>query len=139
MYTLYSYWRSTTSYRVRVALNLKGVAYRTEPVDLVAGEQRAEAYARLNPGQGVPTLVLEDGTPLRQSMAILEWLQEVHPSPSILPDDPVARGEGPGSRDGDCHGHSSRQQSARGRQAEGHGAQPGRSDRLDEPLDGAWV
>ncbi|WP_341864224.1 maleylacetoacetate isomerase [Gymnodinialimonas sp. 57CJ19] len=90
---LYTYWRSTTSYRVRVALNLKGIAYEAVPVDLVAGEQRAPDYAVLNPGQGVPTLVLNDGTVLTQSMAILDWLEETHPDPALLPGDAVARAQ----------------------------------------------
>ncbi|RYG90294.1 maleylacetoacetate isomerase [Loktanella sp. IMCC34160] len=88
---LYSYWRSTTSYRVRIGLNLKGIVYQTVPVDLVAGHQNAPDYVALNPGQGVPTLVLEDGTVLTQSMAILDWLEDTHPAPALLPSDPVAR------------------------------------------------
>ena len=86
---LYSCWRSTTSYRVRVALALKGVAYETVAVNLVAGEQRAPDYTALNPVAGVPTLVLEDGTTLTQSMAILEWLEAAHPDPALLPADPL--------------------------------------------------
>ena len=85
---LYSYWRSTTSYRVRIALNLKGIVYDTVPVDLVAGAQKAPDYTALNPVAGVPTLVLDDGTTLTQSMAILEWLETVHPEPALLPRDP---------------------------------------------------
>ena len=88
---LYTYWRSTTSYRVRIALNLKGIAYEPVPVDLVAGMQRAPDYVALNPGQGVPTLVLGDGTVLTQSMAILDWLEETHPDPALLPTGPVPR------------------------------------------------
>ena len=88
---LYTYWRSTTSYRVRIALNLKGIAYEAVPVDLVKGQQGAADYAALNPGRGVPTLVLDDGTVLTQSMAILEWLEEAHPEPPLLPGDPLAR------------------------------------------------
>lgn len=88
---LYSYWRSTTSYRVRVALNLKGIAFQTIPVNLVAGAQNAPDYASLNPGQGVPTLMLDDGTVLSQSMAILDWLEESHPKPPLLPSDPIGR------------------------------------------------
>jgi maleylacetoacetate isomerase len=88
---LYSYWRSSTSYRVRIALNLKGIAYETIPVDLVAGDQNAPGYAAVNPSQGVPTLVLDDGTVLTQSMAILEFLEESHPIPPILPREPVLR------------------------------------------------
>lgn len=88
---LYSYWRSTTSYRVRIALNLKGIVFQTSPVNLVAGAQNAPDYASLNPGQGVPTLVLADGTVLTQSMAILDWLEESYPKPPLLPADPVGR------------------------------------------------
>lgn len=88
---LYSYWRSTTSYRVRIALNLKGIAYETRAIDLVAGAQRAPEYAALNPGQGVPTLVLDDGTVLTQSLAILEYLDHLAPEPALLPADPILR------------------------------------------------
>ncbi|WP_299371743.1 maleylacetoacetate isomerase [uncultured Tateyamaria sp.] len=89
--TLYSYWRSTTSYRVRAALNLKGVAYDIVPVDLVAGDQKADDYAAMNPGKGVPTLVLPDGTVLTQSLAILDYIDAEWPTPPLLPADPVAR------------------------------------------------
>ena len=88
---LYSYWRSTTSYRVRAALNVKGVVYDTEAVDLVAGDQRADEYVALNPGKGVPTLVLEDGTVLTQSLAILDYLEAVYPEPALVPLCPIAR------------------------------------------------
>ena len=86
---LYSYWRSTTSYRVRIALHLKGLTFETVPVDLGAGAQKDAAYTALNPVAGVPTLVLNDGTVLTQSMAILEWLEAAHPNPALLPTDPV--------------------------------------------------
>ncbi|WP_281859754.1 maleylacetoacetate isomerase [Litoreibacter halocynthiae] len=91
MLTLYSYWRSTTSYRVRVALNLKGLAYDTVPVNLVAGEQRDPDYVAKNPVKGVPTLVLEDGTVLTQSLAILDYLDHLAPDPALLPNDPLLR------------------------------------------------
>lgn len=90
---LYTYWRSTTSYRVRIALNLKGIACEAVPVNLAAGEQNAAAYAALNPGRGVPTLVLDDGRALVQSMAILDWLDETHPEPPLLPADPLLRAQ----------------------------------------------
>ncbi|MEO9573280.1 MAG: maleylacetoacetate isomerase [Tateyamaria sp.] len=89
--TLYSYWRSTTSYRVRAALNIKGIAYRTEPVDLLAGDQCDNRYSALNPGKGVPTLVLADGTVLTQSMAILDFIEVTWPDPPLLPHEPVDR------------------------------------------------
>ena len=88
---LYSYWRSTTSYRVRAALNLKGVEYETISVDLVAGDQRSDDYVALNPGKGVPTLVLDDGTVLTQSMAILDYIDATWPQPALLPSDALAR------------------------------------------------
>lgn len=88
---LYSYWRSTTAYRVRIALNLKGLEFETLPVNLVAGDQRAEAYSAINPSHGVPALVLEDGTVLTQSMAILDYLDHIAPDPPLLPGDPIAR------------------------------------------------
>jgi maleylacetoacetate isomerase len=90
---LYTYWRSTTSYRVRIALGLKGIGYEPVPVNLVAGEQGTADYVMLNPGRGVPTLVLDDGRVLTQSMAILDWLEEDHPDPALLPEDPFARAE----------------------------------------------
>lgn len=84
---LYSYWRSTTSYRVRIALNLKGLHFKQVPLDLVAGDQRKESYLALNPIGGVPSLVLEDGTVLTQSMAVLEYLDAAYPSPALIPMD----------------------------------------------------
>jgi len=88
---LYSYWCSTTAYRVRIALHLKDVKFDTIAVNLVKGEQRDAAYAALNPLASVPTLVLPDGTVLTQSMAILDYLEETRPSPALLPVDPVMR------------------------------------------------
>lgn len=88
---LYTYWRSTTSYRVRAALNLKGLSYDQVSVDLVAGDQSASAYNTLNPGGGVPTLVLEDGTVLTQSLAILDFIEARWPDPPLMPVDPVQR------------------------------------------------
>ena len=93
--TLYSYWRSSAAYRVRIVLNLKGLAYRQVPVHLIkdGGEQRGEPYRELNPQQLVPLLVDEanGGVRISQSLAILEYLDEVFPVPALLPTDPVAR------------------------------------------------
>lgn len=88
---LYSYWRSTTSYRVRAALNLKGVNYDIVPVDLMAGEQKGSDYTALNPCAGVPTLVLDDGAVLTQSMAILEFIDTRWPEPGLIPHEPLKR------------------------------------------------
>ena len=88
---LYGYWRSTTSYRVRAALNLKKIAYDQVSVDLVAGEQRGADYLGMNPGGGVPTLVLDDGTALTQSMAILDYVDAMWPTPQLIPSEPLHR------------------------------------------------
>ena len=88
---LYSYWRSTTSYRVRAVMNLKGVSYETVPVDLVAGAQRSDDYVALNPGKGVPTLVLDDGLVLGQSLAIIDYLDAIYPEPAMVSKDPLTR------------------------------------------------
>ncbi|HGG04423.1 MAG TPA: maleylacetoacetate isomerase [Aliiroseovarius sp.] len=88
---LYSYWRSTTSYRVRIVLNLKGIAHEIVPVNLVKGEQRTPEYTAINPGRGVPVLELKDGTRLSQSLAVIDYLEALYPDPAILPADPLAR------------------------------------------------
>lgn len=90
MLTLHGYWRSGTSYRTRIALNLKGVSYAQLPVNLLAGEQRSPAFAGLNPQGRVPALSNDDFV-LTQSPAILEWLEEVYPQPALLPADPQGR------------------------------------------------
>jgi maleylpyruvate isomerase len=82
---LYSFWRSTCSWRVRIALQLKGVAYHYQPVNLAGGEQHGDEYARLNPMRQVPVLELDDGTRIAQSMAILDWLDATHPDPPLQP------------------------------------------------------
>jgi maleylpyruvate isomerase len=89
---LYSYFRSSAAYRVRIALNLKGIAYDYAPIHLLkdGGQQLAQAYTRLNPTALVPTLV-DDGAVLVQSMAIIEYLDETSPQPSLLPGGPLDR------------------------------------------------
>jgi maleylpyruvate isomerase len=89
---LYSYFRSSAAYRVRIALNLKGLAYETVPVHLLkdGGQQLSAEYRAVNPTGLVPTLA-EDGWAVGQSMAILEYLEETHPEPALLPRDPKGR------------------------------------------------
>ncbi len=89
---LHGYWRSGAAYRTRIALNLKGLAYESRAVDLRAGEQRAGAYLALAPQGMVPALETDSGV-LTQSPAILEWLEETHPDPPLLPADPRERAE----------------------------------------------
>ena len=86
---LHGYWRSGTSYRTRIALSLKGLVYEIRPVNLLAGEQGGAPYRELDPQGLVPALETPDGV-LIQSPAILEWLEDAHPAPPLLP--PAARG-----------------------------------------------
>ncbi len=86
---LYDYWRSSASYRVRIALNLAGIAYRAQTVDLVKGEQTAPAHLARNPQGFVPVLEI-DGVQLTQSLAILDYLDRTR-GLNLLPDEPVAR------------------------------------------------
>lgn len=87
---LHSAWRASAPYRVRIGLNLKGLAYDYAPVDLVAGQQQGEAYGAVNAQHLVPALEA-DGHVLTQSLSILEWLEETHPEPPLLPRDPFDR------------------------------------------------
>ena len=88
---LYNYFRSSASFRVRIALELKGLPYDYVPVHLVKGEQHAAAYAGRVGAALVPALELDDGHLLAQSMAIIEYLDETHPEPPLLPGDALAR------------------------------------------------
>jgi len=88
---LYDYFRSSASYRVRIALNLKGVSYQAQPINLLQGEEREASYLSVNPQGVVPTLELDDGSKLYQSLAICEYLEECHPEPPLLPDDAAGR------------------------------------------------
>lgn len=87
---LHGYWRSGAAYRTRIALALKGLAYRQQGVDLRTGAQSSEAFVALNPQGMVPALELE-GAVLTQSPAILEWLEEAYPAPALLPADALGR------------------------------------------------
>jgi maleylacetoacetate isomerase len=90
---LYSYFRSSAAYRVRIALNLKGIAYETESVHLTkdGGHNRRPEFRAVNPQMRVPVLVTPGGETLIQSIAIIEYLDETHPEPPLLPKDPIAR------------------------------------------------
>jgi len=87
---LYGFWRSLASYRVRAALRFKGIAAEEIPIDLMKGAQLADDYKAVNPQSVIPSLIVDDGAPLVQSMAILEYLEEMRPQPPLLPKD--ARG-----------------------------------------------
>lgn len=89
---LYSYWRSSASYRVRIALNLKGIAYETRPVHLVrgGGEQKSPEYLAVNPQALVPSFE-EDGLTITQSLAIIDYLEDTRPGPALLPSDAAGR------------------------------------------------
>jgi len=90
---LYSYFRSSAAYRVRIALNLKGISYETESIHLVkdGGRNKLPEFRAVNPQMRVPALVTPAGDVLIQSLAIIEYLDETHPQPPLLPKDPVAR------------------------------------------------
>ncbi|WP_187276520.1 maleylacetoacetate isomerase [Parahaliea maris] len=85
MIELYDYQRSSAAFRVRIALGLKGLEWQSLPVNLLEFEQRGDAYLAVNPQGLVPALRLEDGALVTQSLAILEWLEETHPEPALLP------------------------------------------------------
>ena len=90
---LYSYFRSSAAFRVRIALNLKGIAYETASVHLVkdGGHNKRPEFRAINPQMRVPALVTPGGETLIQSLAIIEYLDETHPQPPLLPKDPIAR------------------------------------------------
>jgi maleylpyruvate isomerase len=88
---LHGYFRSSASYRVRIALNLKGLRAEHLPHHLRKGEQCAPAYLEINPQGLVPTLEEDTGTVITQSLAIIEWLEETYPMPPLLPKDPLRR------------------------------------------------
>ena len=88
---LYNYFRSSASFRVRIALQIKGLPYDYLPVHLVKGEHKAAPYASRVGDALVPALVTDDGAVLSQSMAIIEYLDETHPTPALLPVTPLHR------------------------------------------------
>jgi len=95
-FTLYTYWRSSCTWRVRIALHYKQLTYTPQIINLLKGEQNSEEYGRVNPSHTVPTLVVsyqetQQQLVLQESLSILEWLDETHPSPPLLPTEPNAR------------------------------------------------
>lgn len=88
---LYSFFNSSTSFRVRIALALKGIRYDYHGVNIRVGEQRQPEYVIHNPAKGVPTLVEDDGTLITQSLAILAWLDDRHPEPRLIPQDALSK------------------------------------------------
>ena len=86
-FDLYAYWRTSAGYRVRVALNIKGLKANEINVNIDAGEQRSEAFLKINPLGAIPALIEGSQTPLTQSLAILEFLDELKPDPPLLPAD----------------------------------------------------
>lgn len=89
---LFSFWRSLATYRVRIALNLKGITPdEVIEVNLMKGHQRESEFRKINPMMAIPALIEDDGTVLFESLAILEYLDETHPNPPLLPKDPKAR------------------------------------------------
>ena len=94
-FELFSFWRTSATYRVRVALNLKGIPSHERNVNLDTGEQRSDAFLKINPLGAIPALIDRDAganaLPLTQSLAILEFLDESYPTPSLLPADPHGR------------------------------------------------
>ncbi len=93
--TLYSFFRSSAAYRVRIALNLKGLDYAIAPIHLSkdGGRQKSAEYRAINPQMRVPALALPSGEVLTQSLAIVEYLEETCPEPPLLPGDPIARAQ----------------------------------------------
>jgi maleylacetoacetate isomerase len=88
---MFGFWRSAASFRVRCALNLKGLPYVEEMIDIDVGEQYAPGYKQANPQSAVPMVIVDGGPPLTQSLAILEYLDETFPQPALLPADALGR------------------------------------------------
>jgi len=89
-FVLYSYYRSSASFRARIALNLKGIQFEYRAIHLLKGAQLQDDYARLNPSKQVPTLI-HQGQAIGQSMAIIDYLDSVQPTPRLFPSEPLRR------------------------------------------------
>lgn len=90
---LYGYWRSSASYRIRLALTLKGMAYESVSTDLLEGAQFSDGFSAMNPQQLVPVLEVSDGVHISQSQAILDYLEAAHGGKRLLPQEPIARAQ----------------------------------------------
>lgn len=90
-YILYTYYRSSATAKVRGALHFKGLEFESRYIELTKGQNYTSEYAKINPSQTVPSLVLPDGQAITQSSAILEYIEEAHPSPPLLPSDHTQR------------------------------------------------
>ena len=96
MIILHSFWLSLATYRVRIALTVKGVAFEERTHDLTQGQQHAAAFRALNPAGAVPALEGATPEPLTQSLAIIEWLEETYPAPPLMPTDAAGINGGAG-------------------------------------------
>lgn len=86
---MYGYWRSSSTWRTRIALHLKGIPFKYEPVNLLKSETQTEDYAKKNPQKKVPLLYIDENKNIAQSLAIIDYLEQAHPeTPSLLPKDP---------------------------------------------------
>ena len=113
---LFSFWRSLATYRVRIALNLKGITPdEVIDVNLPQGKQREDDFRKINPMMAIPALIENDGTVLFESLAILEYLDETHPNPPLLPKEPKARARVRGHRADRRLRHPSADRAARAR------------------------
>ena len=102
-FTLYTYWRSSCTWRVRIALNYKQLTYTPQYINLLKGEHKSEEYGRVNPAHALPTLAVsyaetQQQLVLGESLAIMEWLEETHPTPPLLPTEPSQSNEQPTSQ-----------------------------------------